>query len=128
MIATTRPRWHHLLVFMAPAVLIYSIFMALPLLDSLRLSLFHQNTDGTLVYYGLQNFNTLFNDPYFSVPFWRALLQNFEFFAVFMLVQNPVALMLAALLSSRGLRGAAIYRTVLFAPTTLSIVIIGWIW
>jgi raffinose/stachyose/melibiose transport system permease protein len=128
MISTTRARWHHLLVFLAPAVLIYSVFMALPLLDSLRLSLFHQNADGSLVYYGLKNFTTLFTDPYYSVPFWRALVQNFEFFAVFMLVQNPVALLLAALLSSRGLRGAAIYRTVLFAPTTLSIVIIGWIW
>jgi len=45
-----------------------------------------------------------------------------------MLVQNPVALLLATLLASGRLRGAAIYRTILFAPTTLSIVIIGWIW
>jgi raffinose/stachyose/melibiose transport system permease protein len=128
MTSAKRAHWHHLLIFMAPAVLIYSVFMALPLLDSVRLSLYHQNTDGTLVFYGLKNFQSLFTDPYFSVPFWRALGQNFIFFAVFMLVQNPVALLIAALLSSKGLRGAAIYRTVLFAPTTLSIVIIGWIW
>jgi raffinose/stachyose/melibiose transport system permease protein len=128
MIATIRPRLHHLIIFMAPAVLIYSIFMALPLLDSLRLSFFRQQADGSLIYNGLDNFNKLFTDPGYSGKFWGALLHNFQFFAVFMLVQNPVALLLAALLSSRRLKGAAIYRTVLFAPTTLSIVIVGWIW
>jgi len=126
--STTRARWHQLFFFLIPAVLIYSVFMALPLLDSLRLSLFHQNPDGSSYFVGLQNFGRLFTDPNFNVPFWRAFLQNILFFAVFMLVQNPVALLLAALLSARQLKGRAIYRTVLFAPTTLSIVIIGWIW
>jgi len=128
MISTTRPRWHHLLIFLAPAVLIYSAFMALPLLDSLRLSFLHQNPDGSAVFAGLANYNRLFNDPFYKGPFLRAFLQNIEFFAIFMLVQNPVALLLAALLTSRNLKGRAIYRTILFAPTTLSIVIIGWIW
>jgi raffinose/stachyose/melibiose transport system permease protein len=36
--------------------------------------------------------------------------------------------MLAALLSTRGLRGASTYRTLLFLPTMLSVVIIGFIW
>jgi raffinose/stachyose/melibiose transport system permease protein len=36
--------------------------------------------------------------------------------------------MLAALLSLRGLRGSGIYRTLLFLPTMLSVVIIGFIW
>jgi len=128
MMSKTRPQWHHLLVFLGPAVLIYSLFMALPLLDSLRLSLFQQQTDGSLIFVGLGQFKTLLTDSQYSVRFWGALLHNIEFFAVFMLVQNPVALLLATLLASGRLRGAAIYRTILFAPTTLSIVIIGWIW
>ncbi len=128
MIASVRPRWQHLLFFLGPAVLLYTLFMAWPLLDSLRLSLYQQQVDGSQVFVGLDNFGKLFGDPQFSVRFWGALLHNFQFFAVFMLVQNPVALLLAALLTSRRLRGAAIYRTILFSPTTLSIVIIGWIW
>ncbi len=128
MISTMRPRWHHLLVFIGPAFVLYTLFMAWPLLDSLRMSLYQQQVDGSQVYVGLDNFQKLFGDPANSERFWGALSNNFRFFGIFMLVQNPVALMLAALLTTKGLRGAAIYRTILFSPTTLSIVIIGWIW
>ncbi len=128
MVATIRPRWHHLVFFLGPALVLYTLFMAWPLLDSLRLSFYQQQVDGSQVFIGMGNFNKLFGDPQYSERFWGALAHNFQFFAVFMIVQNPVALLLAALLTSQRLKGAAIYRTILFSPTTLSIVIIGWIW
>lgn len=53
---------------------------------------------------------------------------NVEFFCIHMLVQNPVGLLLAALLSLKDVRGAAAYRTVFFLPTLLSVVIIGFVW
>lgn len=129
--STRRARWHHLLFFLGPAVLIYSLFLTWPLLDSLRSSFYSEQSDGTSIYVGLDNFDKLLNDPSatnYDERFFGALTNNFRFFAIFMLVQNPVALMLAALLTTRNLRGMAIYRTILFMPTTLSIVIIGWIW
>jgi raffinose/stachyose/melibiose transport system permease protein len=43
-------------------------------------------------------------------------------------VQNPVGLLLAALLSLRNVRFAATYRTIFFLPTLLSVVIIGFVW
>ena len=45
-----------------------------------------------------------------------------------MLVQNPIGVLLAALLSSPRLRGAAFYRTAIFIPTILSFVIVGFVW
>ncbi len=114
----------HLVVFLAPAVAIYSVFMVYPLLDSLRLSLF--NDAGS--YVGLDNFDTLFNNPLWADRFWGALKNNFIFFGFHMLVQNPVGLLLAALLTAQGIRGQNIYRTVIFIPTTLSVVIVGFIW
>src|SRR5712691_10650572 len=105
------PRWHHLVFFIGPALLLYTLFMAWPLLDSLRLSFYQQQVDGSQVFIGLSNFNKLFGDPQYSDRFWGALAHNFQFFAVFMIVQNPVALLLAALLTSQRLKGAAIYRT-----------------
>lgn len=129
--STRRPSWHHLVFFLGPALLIYTVFLTWPLLDSLRSSFYLQQPDRTQVYVGLDNYAKLLNDPSttdYDARFFNALGNNFRFFAIFMLVQNPVALLLAALLTSRNLRGAAIYRTVLFMPTTLSIVIIGWIW
>lgn len=114
----------HLVVFLAPAVIIYSVFMVYPLLDSLRLSLF----DETGAWVGLDNFDTLFNDPLWSDQFWGALKHNLVFFAFHMIVQNPVGLLLAALLTVQGVRGLSFYRTAIFIPTTLSVVIVGFIW
>ena len=50
------------------------------------------------------------------------------FFGIHMAVQNPVGLLLAALLSLRNVRFAATYRTIFFLPTLLSVVIIGFVW
>jgi len=117
----------HVLVFLAPAVVIYSIFMVYPLIDSLRLSFFTQDAHTVETFAGLQNYVRLLTDPLWAPRFWGAFRNNLAFFAVHMLVQNPVGLMLAALLS-RGGRSRAVYRTLIFTPTLLSVVIIGFIW
>lgn len=118
----------HIVVFLAPATLLYTLFMIYPLLDSLRLSLFAPGGQGQEVFVGLQNYLTLLTDELWSARFWGALKNNFVFFLVHMLVQNPIGLLLAALLSNRRLGGGASYRTMLFMPTMLSVVIIGFIW
>ena len=114
----------HILVFLAPAVLIYSAVMVLPLFATLGLSL----EDATGRFVGLGNFRTLLGDPRWSASFWNALGNNVWFFAVHMLVQNPIGIALAALLSQPRLRGAAFYRTAIFIPTILSFVIVGFVW
>jgi raffinose/stachyose/melibiose transport system permease protein len=117
----------HIAVFILPAAAIYTIFMIYPLFDSLRLSLYGISEEKvTLV--GLQNYVRLLTDPLFATRFWGALRHNVLFFVIHMLVQNPVALLLAALLSVRQLRGRTVFRTILFAPTVLSFVIVGFIW
>ena len=118
-----RVPWH-LVAFLAPAVLIYTAFMVYPLFESLRLSLFSSN--GAFV--GTANYNQLMTDNNFAPRFWGALQNNLIFFAIHMLLQNPIGLLLAAILSTRILRGRALYRTLIFAPTVLSVVIIGFIW
>ena len=91
-------RWH-IIVFLAPAVLVYSLVMILPLFGTLQLSLF-RIVDRQAIFVGLDNFRTLFGDPRWSVNFWNALANNFWFFVIHMLVQNPIGVLLAALLSS----------------------------
>ncbi|TPK06253.1 sugar ABC transporter permease [Mesorhizobium sp. B2-5-9] len=130
MAAQTRPkrpfRWH-IAVFLAPAVLVYTAIMILPLAGTLQLSLF-RNVDQSQIFVGLDNFRTLFSDPNWSVNFWNALRNNVWFFIIHMLVQNPVGVLLAAILSSPRLRFAAFYRTAIFVPTILSFVIVGFAW
>ena len=122
-----RPRRWHIAVFLAPALLVYTAIMILPLVETLRLSLFRASADGA-AFVGLDNFRTLFLDPRWSASFWNALWNNFYFFLVHMLVQNPIGIALAALLSVPRLRGRAFYRTAIFVPTMLSFVIVGFIW
>jgi len=125
--APKRPfRWH-IIVFLAPAVIVYSLVMILPLFGTLQLSLFNA-TDRVRLFVGLDNFRTLFFDPRWSATFWNALWNNTWFFIIHMLVQNPIGVVLAALLSSPKLRFSAFYRTAIFIPTILSFVIVGFAW
>jgi raffinose/stachyose/melibiose transport system permease protein len=118
----------HILVFLAPAVLIYTVFMIYPLCDSLWLSLNNKASGGAgQMFVGIQNYLTLFSQERWSAPLWNALRNNLVFFVIHMVVQNPIGLLLAALLATR-IRGAAIYRTIIFTPTILSVVIIGFVW
>ncbi len=116
------------LVFVAPALLIYGCFSAFPLLDTLRLGLFSADETGVRSFSGLGNYFTILTDPQWSASFWNAMLNNIKFFGVHMLVQNPIGLVLAALLSLKDVRFAAAYRTVFFLPTLLSVVIVGFVW
>ncbi|WP_198647017.1 carbohydrate ABC transporter permease [Pannonibacter carbonis] len=127
-IAGKRPfRWH-IGVFLAPAVIIYTAIMILPLFATLNMALFNISADGVSQFVGLANFQTLFGDPRWSDAFWNALGNNAWFFLIHMVVQNPIGVLLAALLSSPKLRMAAFYRTAIFIPTILSFVIVGFVW
>lgn len=119
-------RWH-IPIFLAPAVLIYTAVMILPLFETLRLSFFN-TVNGEETFVGFSNFQTLFGDARWSVDFWNALKNNVIFFVIHMLVQNPIGIALAALLSLPKLRFAPFYRTAIFLPTLLSFVIVGFIW
>ncbi|NHQ86072.1 sugar ABC transporter permease [Iodobacter sp. HSC-16F04] len=118
----------HILVFLAPALLIYSVFSALPLLDTLRLSFFTTSENGHQTFAGLANYHTILFDPEWSHSFWNAMWNNCKFFVLHLLIQNPIGLLLATLLSLKSLKGAKTYRTLIFLPTLLSVVIIGFIW
>ncbi len=119
-------RWH-ILVFLAPAVFIYTALMILPLFGTLQLSLF-EDVDHKQVFVGMKNFNTLFGDPNWSDSFWRALKNNTWFFFIHMMVQNPLGIAIAAMLSSPALRFKSFYRTAIFIPTIMSFVIVGFAW
>jgi len=119
-------RWY-ILVFLAPATLLYTVFAIYPIIESLRLSLY-QAGQSEGVFVGIANYAKLVGDPLWAGQFWNAFKNNVVLFLMHMLIQNPIALTLAALLSIPNLRGAATYRTVFFLPTLLSVVVVGFIW
>ena len=76
----TKPFPFHILVFLLPATLIYTVFMTYPLADSIRLSFFASNASGQESFVGLQNYVTLLTNDLYSPRFWSALVHNFVFF------------------------------------------------
>ena len=87
------------ILFLLPAVLVYIVFMAGPLFDSLRLSLYTGQGYTPTQFVGLQNYIDLFTNPLWRERFFGAFWHTWVFFAVHMIVQNSLGLFFANLLS-----------------------------
>ncbi|WP_235984232.1 carbohydrate ABC transporter permease [Mesorhizobium neociceri] len=117
------------MLFVLPALAVYLVFAVLPLATSIVMSFFQTSGASGDVFVGLANYERLFTHPTISARFWNALLNNMQYFAIHLIVEVPMGLLLAALLTSGKLaRSEGIYRTLLFIPATLSVVIVGFVW
>jgi raffinose/stachyose/melibiose transport system permease protein len=123
-----RQFWPLMTLFLGPAVAVYTLFSIWPLIATMGLSTYTTDSAGRYAFVGVANFVTLLTDAVWSKPFWNALRNNAVFFVVHMLVQNPIGIGLAALLSLPGLRLRDTYRSLIFLPTMLSVVIVGFAW
>jgi raffinose/stachyose/melibiose transport system permease protein len=115
-------------LFLGPAVAVYTLFSIYPLIATMGLSTYTSDNAGAYHFVGLANFVTLLTDSLWSKPFWNAAKNNLIFFCVHMAVQNPIGITLAGLLSLPGLKLKGLYRTIIFLPTMLSVVIVGFSW
>jgi len=122
----TAARYRLLALFVLPALAVYVLFSVYPLLSSVALS-FMRSREHTFA--GLDNYVRLFTDPFVSERFGTALLNSLEFFLIHLVVEVPIGLLMAALLTSSVIRRSrGVYRTILFVPATLSVVIVGFVW
>ena len=119
-----RRRRRQLLLFTSPALAFFLLFAVFPLLSTIYISFYKED-----VFVGLENFVFLFTNDEASERLIYAFLHNCQFFLIAASIQLPTALFMAALLTSgRVRRMTGFYRTLLFIPTTLSVVIVGFIW
>src|SRR5205814_2097242 len=81
----------HIVVFLAPAVLIYTVFMIYPLVDSLRLSFFTQDQRNVESFAGLQNYVRLLTDSNWAPSFWNAFKNNLIFFAALISIPEELS-------------------------------------
>jgi raffinose/stachyose/melibiose transport system permease protein len=114
-------------LFLLPALLVYLTFMAGPLFDSLRLSLYTGEGYNPTEFVGFQNYINLFTNPLWREKFINAFINTCIFFAIHMLVQNTLGLLFANLLST-DFKGRNFFRTIIFAPATLSVLVVGFLW
>jgi len=115
-------------LYLIPALFFYTLFMAYPLLNSLRLSFFTGSGLELSRFVGFDNYIRLFRDPQISERYWGAFKNTWIFFGIHMAVQNVMGLLFANLLTRKGLKGSDFYRTIIFLPATLSILVTGYLW
>ena len=121
-----RPGGVYWMRYVIPALVFYVIFMAYPMLDSIRLSLY-EGTAGVRTYVGLANYVRLFTDEVVSKRFWNAFLNNWVFFAYHMILQNALGITFAAILTNRTMRGRQFYQTLIFIPCTVAVLVTGYL-
>lgn len=114
--------------YLIPALLFYTAFMAFPLFDSVRLSFYDSASAGSRAFVGFDNYIKLFTIKENALRFWGAFGNTWYFFFIHMAVQNVLGILFAVLLMNKGLRFASFYRTVIFIPATLAILVTGYLW
>ena len=119
-----RRRLLEIALFAGPAVLVYVLFVLVPIGLAAYYSVFRWNGLEPLTdFVGLDNYVRAFTDPVFL----GALGHNAFFVVMSLVVQLPVALAVALLLN-RKMRGRTAFRTIVFIPYVLSEVIAGVTW
>lgn len=110
--------------FLAPAFILFLVFLVYPIIQSIHYSLFNWNGLGPAVnFIGLDNFKQILTDTIFMKAVGDCLL----IVVLSLVVQLPLALALAIMVG-RDLPGRAMFRTIFFLPYVLSEVITGIIW
>ena len=121
---TSLNAWAAIIVFLPPAVLLFTVFVAMPMLEASWYSLFNWNGYGRPErFLGLKNYGYLIGNQ----TFLRALINNSLVIAVSLLVQLPLALGVALMVAGR-LKGAVWFRMIFFLPYVLADVAAGLIW
>ncbi|MGD6747824.1 carbohydrate ABC transporter permease [Streptomyces sp. BH106] len=111
-------------LYVLPALAVYGLFLLYPFGQAVGLSFLHWDGLTRATSAGLDNYTALFTDPTLRAPFGHALILLVFYAAL------PVAigLLLAATMSRIRVRGLTFFRTVLFLPQVLAMVVVGVAW
>ena len=107
---------------LAPAAILFIVFMIIPTIDIFRMSLFKWGgyTDNK-TFVGLDNFRNLFQ----SDRFYQAFQNSIFLIVIVTIVTFALALIFAYILTREKLKGQAFFRVIFYIPNILSVVVIG---
>lgn len=105
-------------LFLSPFLACFALFTLYPLVQSVVLSMQTTFGPGATRFVGLSNFRGLMRDPLF----WTALRNTCIYTLGSLFIQLPLALGLALVLETPGLRGRSWIRLLLFSPSMVGVV------
>ena len=119
---SNKRRTGFLILCVAPATILFFIFMVLPTLNVFRMSLFERGAySPTETFVGFRNFQTLFADANFI----RAMQNTILLIVVVTIITFALALVFAAILTREKIRGSNLFRIIFYIPNILSVVVIS---
>lgn len=111
-----------LIACVAPAVILFVIFMVWPTINVFRLSLFQRSTfNPQETFIGLKNFQSLIKDT----KFIRSMQNMLLLIVMVTLFTMSTALIFAGILTREKLKGQNFFRIVFYIPNILSVVVIS---
>ncbi|WEO77750.1 sugar ABC transporter permease [Cryobacterium sp. SO2] len=111
-------------VLVGPALIVFLGFVIFPVVMAAYYGFFSwQGYGPPTVFVGFRNYITIIQDPTFQ----EALTHNGIIVVLSLLLQGPVAILLALLLN-RKLRGQSLIRVLIFVPYVISEVVVGTGW
>ena len=120
-----RREWHPVAyLFIAPAVILFVIFVFVPIFASLFLSFTHFNVINPPTWVGFENFlDLIFRDA----RFWKAFRNTLLYTVGVVPIGISLGVILAAALEELS-RGKQLFKILYFFPTVTSVVAIAVIW
>ena len=106
----------------APAVILFTLFMVVPTFNVFRLSLYQRSTfNPNEVFIGLKNFEMLMRDA----TFIRSMQNMLLLIVMVTIFTMGTALVFAGILTREKLKGQDFFRIVFYIPNILSVVVIS---
>lgn len=119
---SSRRRNGFLVACVAPAAILFFIFMILPTLNVFRMSLYEKGAySQTETFVGLKNFQMLIQDSNFI----RSMQNMILLIVAVTVITFAFALIFAAILTREKIKGQNFFRVVFYIPNILSIVVIS---
>lgn len=109
--------------FIAPAYIIFTIFMLIPIFVGIYYSLTNYNFYNRLDFVGLDNYIHLFKDKIFIKS-----IKNTFVYAFFTIGPQIVIGLLVAVILYQGMIGKKFFRAVIYTPNVTSMIAISMIW
>lgn len=111
-------------LFVLPGFSIYAAFILYPLVRAAQFSLFSWDTISASVFVGLQNYVDLASNEELRNSFVHA----FVLIAFYAILPLTVGLVVAAILNRANVRGMTFFRTVIFLPQVIAMVVVAVAW
>jgi N-acetylglucosamine transport system permease protein len=120
-----RRKYHIIIPFLFPSILLYVLFVVYPYGRAMYISLTNwRGLTPNPKYIGLDNYDRLIHDRLF----WNALENNATYLVFLPIITISIALYLAFLLTHGKVRFSRFYRITFFFPQVMSLVAIGVLW